>query len=568
MDRILLVEPNYRNKFPPIGLMKIASYHKQRGDIVEFYKGEAPYTQIIKVDRVYITSLFTYHYDITVKTMKHYLQYIHKEAVYIGGIAVTLLADKFAKDTGIENILTGLLTDSSLLGYGDNVNIDRLPLDYDILDDVSYIYPAGDNYFIYATRGCPRNCDFCAVKILEPSFETTNNIISQVNQVNEVYGEKRNLLMMDNNILFSDELDQIIHDIISLGFTEKASYLRPNQFSMMMGKISRRQNNNIDYTRQIAQTISMLINFKKRFERYKKASDEYDLVLNKILNSENKLEVIYENHDYLVAIFDKYSSKSKISRYVDFNQGIDARLINQHNAKLLSKLPIRPFRLAFDSVDDKDVFLEASRLALQNGIKYFSNYLLYNWEDRPEHLWDRLNTANDFYNSDDTIKGFSFPMRYAPIDQTNRKYVGKHWNKKYLRAINVIINVTRGVVAKERDFFEEAFGRNVDEYLGILTMPDEFIRYRMLFKESGIIQLWKKYYHQLCDIDKRLLLDILSKMVDEPDVLESDYSIQITRMLVFYKIKKSQVENGEVTAKILHQHLQKIKKAESNKKVS
>ena len=36
---ILLVEPNYKNKFPPVALMKLATYHKNLGDNVIFYKG-------------------------------------------------------------------------------------------------------------------------------------------------------------------------------------------------------------------------------------------------------------------------------------------------------------------------------------------------------------------------------------------------------------------------------------------------------------------------------------------------------------------------------------------------
>lgn len=41
MERnILLIEPNYKNKFPPIALMKLATYHKRLGDKVIFYKGE------------------------------------------------------------------------------------------------------------------------------------------------------------------------------------------------------------------------------------------------------------------------------------------------------------------------------------------------------------------------------------------------------------------------------------------------------------------------------------------------------------------------------------------------
>jgi hypothetical protein len=38
--KILLIEPNYKNKYPPIGLMKIATYHRNLGDDVKFFKGD------------------------------------------------------------------------------------------------------------------------------------------------------------------------------------------------------------------------------------------------------------------------------------------------------------------------------------------------------------------------------------------------------------------------------------------------------------------------------------------------------------------------------------------------
>ena len=38
--KILLIEPNYKNKYPPIGLMKIATYHRNLGDDVQFFKGD------------------------------------------------------------------------------------------------------------------------------------------------------------------------------------------------------------------------------------------------------------------------------------------------------------------------------------------------------------------------------------------------------------------------------------------------------------------------------------------------------------------------------------------------
>ena len=38
--KVLLLEPNYRNKYPPMGLMKIATYYRNRGDDVRFFKGD------------------------------------------------------------------------------------------------------------------------------------------------------------------------------------------------------------------------------------------------------------------------------------------------------------------------------------------------------------------------------------------------------------------------------------------------------------------------------------------------------------------------------------------------
>lgn len=274
MERILLVEPDYKNKFPPLGLMKIATYHRNKGDIVEFFKGEAPYTQIISKDRVYIATLFTFHYDITIKCILHYSKYKSLGSIFIGGIAATLLPYDFKNDTGVENIIKGQLLNSKSLGYEDNVNIDALPLDYDILDDISYRYVAEDNYFVYTTWGCPRGCEFCAVRILEPEFKTTNNIIDQVDRVDKIYGQKRNLLVMDNNILCSQKLEEIVENIRSLGFTGAANHIRPNLFDQMMRKIKRRKKFGSDYSKQLFETIELLETFAKRLERYPKVQGE------------------------------------------------------------------------------------------------------------------------------------------------------------------------------------------------------------------------------------------------------------------------------------------------------
>ncbi len=37
--RILLIEPAYKAKYPPLGLMKISTYHKRQENEAVFYKG-------------------------------------------------------------------------------------------------------------------------------------------------------------------------------------------------------------------------------------------------------------------------------------------------------------------------------------------------------------------------------------------------------------------------------------------------------------------------------------------------------------------------------------------------
>ncbi|MBN1900621.1 cobalamin-binding domain-containing protein, partial [Candidatus Sumerlaeota bacterium] len=67
--KILLVEPDYPNKFPPLGLLKIGTYHKQRGDIVVFVKGLIKKEQRLCLDRVYISTLFSFYHEKTINTI-------------------------------------------------------------------------------------------------------------------------------------------------------------------------------------------------------------------------------------------------------------------------------------------------------------------------------------------------------------------------------------------------------------------------------------------------------------------------------------------------------------------
>jgi len=190
---------------------------------------------------------------------------------------------------------------------------------------------------------------------------------------------------------------------------------------------------------------------------------------------------------------------------VDFNQGMDARQLTDEKMKILSRIPIEPFRLAFDRIEYKDIYSKALKIAAKYEVKSFSNYILYNCDDKPEELWERLKINVDLAKELD-VKIFSFPMKYALIDRIDRKYVGKFWNRQYLKNIYAILNVTKGIVADGESFFYKAFGRNIDEFYMILSMPKEFVTYRAYFEENGLAFEWQEKFLRLSLFDEEKIV--------------------------------------------------------------
>lgn len=530
--KVLLVEPGYKNKYPPMGLMKISTYHKQRGDEVHFFKGLMPVDQIKEFDRVYITSLFTFYYDMTKRTVEYYKKHIDQERIYIGGIMVTILEEKVRDSIKGVHILTGLLTDSECLGLNDHVNIDILPLDYSILDESEYKYPTEEDYFSYTTRGCPNHCSFCAVPTLEPEYKITNNIYNQIMEVNEKYGPRRNLLLLDNNIfnLEEQQLRNLVDAIKAAGFTKKPTFVRETIYERIL-----RKNNNTISNRVLDETEEFLKGFQQRIKaRDKDAVAKYKKFVDGIDKCNNRAIYFWGNAKEIRPIIEKYKYKTKLARYVDFNQGLEAGRITREKMAILSELPLRPVRIAFDHYNRNFVekYKNAICISAELGIKDFSNYMLYNFTDKPDDLWYRLKINIDLAK-EMKINIFSFPMKYMPITETDRKHIGKYWNKKYLSAVQAILLVTKGVVADGENFFYRAFGHDCSEFYEILMMPKDFIIYRSLYEEMGLKGEWKRIYDTLNDREIQKLLDVLNAK-DMPNE-DSAISPELAEILVYYE---------------------------------
>ena len=532
--RILLVEPNYKNKYPPMGLMKISTYHKMLGHEVRFVKGFDPEVNKEVWDRIYVTTLFTFDFDIDVETINHYKLLVNNiNDLYVGGIMASLMPDRIVAATGIErsHILTGLFTDTSVVGDDNDINVDELPLDYDILEQVDYKYPAGDNYFAYTTRGCPNHCSFCAVPILEPHFHVTNNIIDQIKTIDEKYGPKQHLLLLDNNVLNTKDLKALVDDLCTAGFGRGAKYVDPGAYNIVMMRY--KNGDRAEFLDK--KMVAYLEGFKKRIKSAEMLETFLQIVIG-AEDAEDYAQYMLDHEDELSPIIEKYRSKSKKARYLDFNQGVDGRKINDENMEQLARLAIHPLRIAFDAIKLKDVYCEAVRTAHRHGIKEISNYILFNYKDEPKDLYERLK-VNIELNEELGIQIFSFPMKYSPISETDRTYIGTNWCKKSVRAISAILQVTKGVVAAGSSFFYKAFGNNLEEYYELLAMPRELIMFRSHFEENGTTAKWQTLYRKLDDEQKKRLMDLVSLNVS--DLRKAVWPEDLKDILEFYLIKYS-----------------------------
>ena len=105
-------------------------------------------------------------------------------------------------------------------------------------------------------------------------------------------------------------------------------------------------------------------------------------------------------------------------RRVDFNQGVDARILCKSKMFLqeLSTTCIKPLRIAFDHLGLKKPYETAIRYSHEFGLDELSNYMLYNFHDSPSDLYERMQ-LNVKLNEELGIRIYSFPMRYHPTDR-------------------------------------------------------------------------------------------------------------------------------------------------------
>lgn len=446
---ILLIEPGYKNKYPPLGLMKIAQYHgpNGKGDNVRFIKSNDASVLRTNWDRVYVTTLFSFEWKRIAVAIDFALEAASglAERVFVGGIAASLMHGRFVNEPRWKGIrfIKGLLDGPPSIALQlddfagelysndtDGTSIeDQIP-DYSILDQVDYRYPVIDAYFAYASRGCIRKCSFCGVPKLEGELRDTESLAAVVRGIDRLYGPKKDLILMDNNVVASAKFREIIAEIRDLGFTPGAKLMR---------------------------------------------------------------------------------GKTAVLRRVDFNQGVDARILCKDPMFLreLASICIKPLRIAFDHLGVRKPYEQAIRYSRDVGLIELSNYMLYNFHDSPMDLFERMR-LNVTLNEELGIRIFSFPMRYQPTDLPERTHVGEKWSRYVLRSMQIILQATHGVVSGSPAFFRRAFGDTYDQFADILIRPHRFIFNRDWYESLGGRAEFEEYTSVLCRLTAAQRVELIA----------------------------------------------------------
>jgi hypothetical protein len=309
---VLLVEPDYYTRFPPLGLLKLARYHKEvERNEVTYVRGCVPTK---KPDLIYVTSLFTWAWRPVHEAVRYYKRLYPEAEIWLGGPYATLLPDH-AEQSGAK-VFRGLFEEAE----------DLLPM-YELI-------PKWDGSIIFSSRGCIRRCPFCAVPFLEGGLNRVKKSIKQL-----VWPSHKRIILWDNNILGAPNWRQIMDELQELG------------------------------------------------------------------------------------------------KKVDFNQGLDARLITDEVAERLSKLRMDVIRIAYDQKNMRGAVEKAIEKLSAYGIKKrkILCYTLYNYDDTPQDLFERI---RDLLN----WGVVAYPMRYQPILELpyaleKNTYVAPRWDKEQLEVV-------------------------------------------------------------------------------------------------------------------------------------
>lgn len=170
------------HNFPNLALMRISSYHKSKGDTVEWW-----YTDFVHYDIVYMSKIFSNVYS------KDIEEPLNADIVIKGGTGYCISLDEH----GIEQF-----DKSKNISLSDE--IEKCFPDYSI-------YPQFDFAISMTSRGCPRGCSFCHVGSKE------GNCSKKVANVSDFYSGQPAIYVLDPNITACANKQELFQQYLDTG---------------------------------------------------------------------------------------------------------------------------------------------------------------------------------------------------------------------------------------------------------------------------------------------------------------------------------------------------------------
>jgi len=200
MSNILLVRPSYpdaRNSIYriPIGLLKLSSFHKEKGDTVKYVEGYY-FSEDFLPDIIYITGIFTYWSQYTIDSINYYKKKYPLSKVIVGGIYPSISPEHVKTNSFVDEVVVGVIPE-----------VEKYYPDYNLLPtDVPEI---NDTQIIWASRGCRRKCEWCYVHVIEPEvyFKDVDDIKKEILH----FSNRKNIILYDNSIMQHPELERLLN---------------------------------------------------------------------------------------------------------------------------------------------------------------------------------------------------------------------------------------------------------------------------------------------------------------------------------------------------------------------